>query len=209
MDVQQWAICLGWSLIKMSFTQIVHKIERVLLTTVLKVFESAWLSETEDQNGKQTHHSWSENQSLIRSCFLTAIKWCLPGSFPSSQQSLSLCPVESLMISAMFPMMLHLSVLLWQRAGLLSFPLDSSITHLWLQLSLHQNNAVPEWISMSFTLGGNCHYFTQTQEKKMWFRACYKKSEAGMFSRAAELQMCLIWRKKQKNQNQKHYWVIS
>lgn len=82
-------------------------------------------------------------------------KWCLPGSFsPPSPQSLIMSwrvIYELRHVSHDAPICLSCCD---RGPGLLSFLSDSSITHLCLLLSVHQNNAVPEWISMSFTLGG-------------------------------------------------------
>lgn len=83
-----------------------------------KVFARARLSgtphmEQKIERSRSKCKSLTQQKLFLNSLLNDAFLWVPP---PPQIQSLSLCPGESFMISGMFPMMPHLSVLLWQRA---------------------------------------------------------------------------------------------
>lgn len=67
--------------------------------------------------------------------------------------------------------------------------LTSACRHLHIKTMLWQSELVcpSPWVEP-------CHYFSQTQEKKIWFSTCYRKCNIGMSSKAAGTVMFGIYR---------------
>lgn len=67
--------------------------------------------------------------------------------------------------------------------------LTSACRYLYIKTMLCQSELVcpSPWVEP-------CHYFTQTQEKKIWFSTCYRKCNIGMSSKDAGTGMCGVYR---------------
>lgn len=134
-----------------------------------KVFARARLSgtphmEQKIERSRSKCKSLTQQKLFLNSLLNDAFLWV-----PPPKSKVSHYVLESLLWSqACFPWCPICLSCCDRGPGLLSFLSDSSITHLCLPLSLHQNNAVPEWISMSFTLGGTLSLlYPDTREEDM------------------------------------------
>lgn len=136
------------------------------------VWRSFWVHDCQEHMNLPGDVKITNEVKIIHSSgvfvFLTAIKWFLHGSFflHLTQKSLIMSCTVLYDLGHVSHETSSVCPGVTEGPGLLSFLSDSFITHLWLLLSPHQNNAVPEWISMSFTLGGTLSLLCQDSSEE-------------------------------------------